>query len=70
MYCLWGLPGSVGKGQPPPVFCLGLPSMSYKVIGKWLLLMLEVSKRGQVVNESQLLLVLGLGPLSESYGAC
>ena len=32
--------------------------------------MLEVSKRGQVVNESQLLLVLGLGPLSESYGAC
>ena len=50
---------------------LGLPSMSYKAICRWLLLLLglEVPTRGQATNQDQLLLGLGLGPLIERYGA-
>ena len=38
---------------------------SYKVAKRWLLL-LEVPRRGYAVNQGQLLLVPGLGPLSKS----
>ena len=46
--------------------------VSYKVIYRWLLLVLglEVPRRGQEVNQSWLLLVPDLGPLSERYRAC
>ena len=33
---LWGFLAGAGKGQPPPVFCLGPLGVSYKVICKWL----------------------------------
>ena len=50
--------------------CLGSPGMSYKAISRWLphVLGLEVPKRSQAANQGQLLLVQGLGPLSESRG--
>ena len=61
---LWGLPGGIGQGQLPCV-----PCSSYKVICRWLLLVLglEVPRRGQAANHSQLLLVLGLGSFSKRY---
>ena len=70
VYWLWGLSGGTGQGQPLPVFCSGLQSMSYKVICRWLLLVLglEVPRRGQGVNQGWLPLVWGLGPLSKRYG--
>lgn len=48
-----------------PVFCPGPPRMNCKMICRWLLheLDLQVPKRGQVVNQVQLVLVLGLGTL-------
>ena len=48
----------------------GPPSMRYKVICRWLLLVLglEVPRRDQTVNPSQMLLVLGLGPLARGTG--
>ena len=47
------------------------PSMSYKAIYRWLLLVLglKVPRRGQAVNQGQLLLVSGLEPLNEIYWA-
>ena len=50
------------------MFCLQSHSISYKAICRWLLLLLglEVSgEAGPAVNQGQLLLVLGLGPLSQ-----
>lgn len=46
--------------------------MNYKMICKWLLLMmgLEVPVRGQGGNRGQLLLVLDLGLLSKMFEAC
>ena len=69
---LWGFPGGTGEGQLLPVFCPGPPSMNYKVICRWLLLVLglEVPRQDQAVNQEQLLLVPGLGPLSMRYRAC
>ena len=32
--------GVAGQGQLMPVFCLGLPGMSYKMFVQWLLLVL------------------------------
>ena len=54
------------------VFCLAPQSMSDKAICRRLLLVLgwEDPRRGQAVNQGWLLLVLGLWPLSEKYGAC
>ena len=70
MHWLWGLPEGMGQGQPLPVFCKGPFSISYKVICRWLLLVLglEVPRRDQTVNPSQMLLVLGLGPLARGTG--
>ena len=44
--------------------------MSCKVMCRWLLLVLglEVPRRGQAVNQGQLLLVLGLGHLARGEG--
>ena len=55
----WGFPGGAGQAQPPPVFCLGPPCLS------WLLFMLglEIPRRSLSVNLGWLLLVLGLGSL-------
>ena len=56
---LCGLLGGASQGQLPPVFCLGLPSISYKVICGWLLRVLgmEVPRQGQAMNQGQLLLL-------------
>lgn len=45
--------------------CMFLPTLSYKTICSWLLLGLDLKmpRRGQAVTDSQLMLVLGLGPL-------
>ena len=53
-----------------PVFFLGLHNISYKAICRWLLLVLvlEVLRRGQDVNQGRVLLVLGLGQFSKRYG--
>ena len=50
----------------------GSLTKSYKVIFRWLLIVLglEVPRRGQPANQGQLPLVLGLGPLSKRHGAC
>ena len=47
---------------------LGLPGMSYRVICRWLLLVLslEVPRRGKTVNQGWLLLVSGLRPLTKA----
>ena len=47
------------------------PSMSYKAICSWLLLVLglAVPRQGQAVYQGRWLLVPGLGPLSKRYGA-
>ena len=68
---LWGFPGGADQGQPLPVFCPGAASISYKAICRWLLLVLglDTASRGLAVSQGQLLLVLGLVPLSERYGA-
>ena len=66
---LWGFLGGTGQGQLPPESC---PScMSYKVICRWLVLVLglEVPRRCKAMNQVQLLLMLGVGPLSERYRA-
>ena len=72
VHCLWGLLGGIGQCQQSPVFFSGPLGISYKVISGWLLLVLdlEVPRRGSDVNQVWLLLVSGLGPLSERYGAC
>ena len=46
--------------------------LSYEVICKWLLLILDlqVSRLGQAMNQVQLMLVPGLGLLSERYKTC
>ena len=46
--------------------------MSYKVICRWLPLVLglELPRTGKFVNQDQLLIVLGLRPLSKRYRAC
>ena len=56
MCWLSGLLGCEGQSQLPPVFCSGPPSMSYKMIFRWLFLVLdlEVPKRDQAVNQVQL----------------
>ena len=66
---LWGFPGGTGQGQPPPVFCLGPPCMSYKAIYRWLLpvMGLEIPRQSQPVNLGWLLLVPCLEPLSKWY---
>ena len=71
VFCLWCLPDDAGQGQLLPVPCPGPPGMNYKVICRWLLLVLglEVLRRGQAVNQGQLQLVLGLGLLSNRYRA-
>ena len=38
VHWLRGFLKGAGKGQPPPVFSLGLPGMSYTAICTWLLL--------------------------------
>ena len=45
--------------------------MTYKVICRWLLLVLglEIPKLGQAMNQGQLLLVPGLGLSSKNYQA-
>ena len=50
------------------MFCLGSHSVSYKVIYRWLPLVLgmEVPRRGNIVYQ---LLLVGLGQLSKRYGA-
>ena len=47
----WVLLGGAGKGQPPPVFCPGPPSVNYKAICRWLILVLglEVPRQSQIV---------------------
>ena len=65
----WGFPDGTGKGQLPPVFCLGPPCLSYKAMRRLLLMLdLEVPMIVQDVNQGQLLLVPCLGPLSKWYG--
>ena len=48
LHWLRGPTGGAGQGQLPPVFCLGPPGMSDRVICRWLLLMLglEVLRKG------------------------
>ena len=67
---LWGVLGGAGQGQLLPVFYLGPLDISYKAICRWLLLVLglEVPRRDQTVNPSQMLLVLGVGPLARGTG--
>lgn len=69
---LYVLLGGAGQGQPLLLFCLGPPSMSYRTICWCPLLVLgfEVPRRGQVVNQGQLPLVLSLRPLSKRSRAC
>ena len=69
---LWSEPDGAGQGQLLPVFCPGPASISYKVICRWLLLVLglEVPRRGKAANQSQLPLVSGLEPRGKRYGAC
>ena len=69
---LWGLSGGAGQGHSLLVFHLVPPSMSYKVICRWLPLVLglELPRTGKFVNQDQLLIVLGLRPLSKRYRAC
>lgn len=64
---LWGLPEDASKGSHW-LFPARPVSTSYKVIGRWLLLVLDlkVNERGQAENHSWVPLVLGLGPLSMS----
>ena len=52
------------------LFYLGLLGIGYKVICRWLLIMLglEVPRWSKAVNGGQLLLVRGLWPLSKRYG--
>ena len=68
MHNLWGFLGGAGQGQPPPVFCLGPPCLS------WLLFMLglEIPRRSLSVNLGWLLLVPGLGltEATEDLGSC
>ena len=39
-YRLWDFSGGISHGQPQPVFHPGPPSMNYKAICRWLLLVL------------------------------
>ena len=59
------------QGQPPPVFWPESHSISYKAICRWLILVLrlEVPRKGQAVNHGRLLLVPGLGQLSENLNS-
>lgn len=41
-----GLLGGAGHVQPLPVLCLGFPGVSYKVICRWLPLVLGLQVRG------------------------
>ena len=70
VHWLWGFPGGAGHSQPPPVSCPGPHSVSYKVICRWLLLMLgqEVPRKGQAVKQGWLLLVLTWGQLARGMG--
>ena len=61
-------PGVAGQVQPPPVFLPGLPSVNYKAVFKWLLLVLHLEVPSQTTTQSWLLLVLVLGLLSQMYG--
>ena len=72
MHWLSVLPGDEGQGQLMPEFCQGLLGINYKAFCGWLLFVLgfEVPNRAQVANQGELLLVLGLGPLSKRYEAC
>ena len=67
---LWGLPGGTRQGQPLLVPCLEAPGISYKVIFRWLVLVLDmdIPRRSQALNLGCLLLVPDLGPLSDKYG--
>ena len=55
------------QDELPLVFCPEPPSISYLVICRWLRLVLglEVLRLSQTLNQGQLLLVLGLGPLRD-----
>ena len=60
------------QSQPLSLPYLGPPGTSYRVIYRWLLLVLglEVPGRVPAAHQGQLLLVAGLGPFRESYMAC
>ena len=70
VHWLWGLPGVAGLGQLLLMSCLGPPSRSYKVICRWLILVLglEVPRRVQAANQGWLLLVLVLSHLVRDMG--
>ena len=59
----WCFLGSAGQGQPPPVFGLEPPCLSYKAIydGCYLCWTWRVPGKSKLVNLGWLLLVLGLG---------
>ena len=65
----WGFLNGSGQGQPPPVFCQGAPTINYKAICIWLLLVLclEVPRQNQNVNLGWLQVAQGLGPHSLMY---
>ena len=65
-----GRVSGAAQGQPLPVPSPGPLDMSYKVVSRWLslLLGLEVPGRGQAANWARLLLVPGLGCLARSTG--
>ena len=48
VFWFWGLPGVAGQIYLLPVFCPGPPSISYKVICRWLLLGLGLEVPGSV----------------------
>ena len=52
VYWLWRLLEGAGQDQPLHVVCPGPPGMSYRVICRWLLLVvgLELPRRGQAEN--------------------
>ena len=67
VYRLWGFPEGADQGQQLPVFGLMPLGISYTTICRWLILVLvlKVPKKGQTMNQGQLLLVTGLWPLSK-----
>ena len=66
VHWLWGVPEGARSATN---FAL-LGTTQHKLLSKILMLGLEVPRRGKAINQVQLLLVQGLGPLSENYRAC
>ena len=64
--------GVAGQVELQLMIYLEPPSMSYRTVCRWLLLLLglEVLRRGQAVNQDWMLLLLVLGPSNERYKAC